>query len=61
MTALLTSAFAEEAFALSAWLRKPGNAIEARMPTIMTTTKSSIKVNPLVMGDPERLDLEMIC
>jgi hypothetical protein len=46
---------------LSAWLKKPGSAIDARMPTIMTTTKSSIKVNPPLVAVPQRLDLEVIC
>ena len=31
------------------------------MPTIITTTKSSIKVKPLLMAVPERLDRDVIC
>jgi len=55
------SDFAAATFALLDWLRNEGRATEARMPTIITTTKSSIKVNPLLMADPGRLDWEIIC
>ena len=53
--------FAAATLALLAWLRNPGRATEARIPTIITTTRSSIKVKPLVMADPERLDCAMAC
>ena len=59
--AAAASDFAAATLALLAWLRNPGRATEARIPTIITTTRSSIKVKPLVMVDPERLDCEMAC
>lgn len=59
--AAAASDFAAATLALLAWLRNPGRATEARIPTIITTTRSSIKVKPLVMADPERLDCEMAC
>jgi hypothetical protein len=54
------SAFAAATFALLDWLRNEGRATEARIPTIITTTKSSIKVKPLLMADPERLGWDEI-
>ena len=59
--AAAASDFAAATLALLAWLRNPGRATEARIPTIITTTRSSIKVKPLLMADPERLDCEMAC
>jgi hypothetical protein len=59
--AAAASDFAAATLALLAWLRNPGRATEARIPTIITTTRSSIKVKPLVMADPERLDCAMAC
>jgi hypothetical protein len=43
----LTSDLAADALARFAWPRKAGSAIAERMPTIITTIKSSIKVKPL--------------
>ena len=59
--AAAASDFAAATLALLAWLRNPGRATEARITTIITTTRSSIKVKPLVMADPERLDCAMAC
>ena len=55
------SDFAEDTLALLALFRNDGRATEARMPTIITTTKSSIKVKPLLMAFPQGLAWDVIC
>ncbi len=49
----LASDLAAEILARDAWFKNAGRAMADRMPTMITTIKSSIKVNPL---NPFRLD-----